>query len=139
MRKGFVLIAFSTLLICQSVFSEGLKSVRLKNGFTVLIWEDSTKTEVFGSIAVKTGSANDPEKYTGLAHYLEHVMFKGTERIGALDWTKEKQLYESIIAKYDERASIEDPLKRAQFDKEINDLVYKIYGLGKKEIEIIES
>lgn len=122
MKKGFVLIAISAFLICQSAFSEGLKSVKLKNGFTVLIWEDSTKTEVFGSIAVKTGSANDPEKYTGLAHYLEHVMFKGTDRIGALDWAKEKQLYDNIITKYDERALTEDPVKRSQLDKEINDL-----------------
>jgi predicted Zn-dependent peptidase len=122
MKRAVFFILFSTVLICQSVFSEGLKSVRLKNGFTVFIWEDSTKNEVFGSIVVKAGSANDPEKYTGLAHYLEHVMFKGTERIGALDWAKEKPIYENIVTKYDERAAIEDQEKRSKIDKEINNL-----------------
>ena len=63
-------------------------------------------------IAFKVGSVDDPEQYTGLAHYLEHVMFKGTQTIDALDWEKEKPIYEKIIAKYDERAALSDPAAR---------------------------
>ena len=44
-------------------------------------------------IAFKVGSVDDPEQYTGLAHYLEHVMFKWTQTIDALDWEKEKPIY----------------------------------------------
>ncbi len=69
-----------------------------------------SKPDVFGMIAFKVGSVDDPEQYTGLAHYLEHVMFKGTQTIDALDWEKEKPIYEKIIAKYDERAALSDPL-----------------------------
>jgi predicted Zn-dependent peptidase len=42
---------------------------------------------------VKTGSNNDPSDNTGLAHYLEHMMFKGTSKLGTLDWQKEKVLW----------------------------------------------
>ena len=49
----------------------------LRNGATVYIWEDKSKHDVFGMIAFKVGTVDDPEQYTGLAHYLEHVMFKG--------------------------------------------------------------
>ena len=56
---------------------------------SVFIWEDSGKSYVFGEVVVRTGAVNDPEQYTGLAHYLEHVMFKGTQKIGALDWENE--------------------------------------------------
>ena len=41
-----------------------------------------------GVVAVRTGSIDEPEEYTGLAHYLEHMLFKGTQKIGALDWEK---------------------------------------------------
>jgi|GEM_PF-5774350 len=49
-------------------------------------------------------------------------MFKGTQTIDALDWEKEKPIYEKIIAKYDERAALSDPAAREAVDKEINDL-----------------
>ena len=85
--------------------AQQLSVMTLRNGATVYIWEDKSKPDVFGMIAFKVGSVDDPEQYTGLAHYLEHVMFKGTQTIDALDWEKEKPIYENIIAKYDERAA----------------------------------
>ena len=48
------------------------------------------------------------DRYTGLAHYLEHVMFKGTDKIGALNWTEEEPIYKEIIAKYDQMAEEAD-------------------------------
>ena len=100
------------LLACVgSLSAQGLKAFKLKNGMSVFVWEDSTKTDVLGQVVVRTGSVNDPEQYTGLAHYLEHVLFKGTQKIGALDWEKEKPLYEQIIAKYDAMAEETDPIK----------------------------
>lgn len=118
--------AFILLVLAFSfphlLLAEGLKSFKLKNGLSVYIWEDSTQTDVFGMVAVRTGSVDDPDNYTGLAHYLEHVMFKGTERVGALDWFNEQPIYQNIIAKYDERAKESDPIKKLAIDKEINEL-----------------
>lgn len=130
MKKLAGILLVLTIIVPQFLFAEGLKSFKLKNGLSVYIYEDSTQTDIFGMIAVKTGSANDPAEYTGLAHYLEHVMFKGTERIGALDWINEKPVYQQIIAKYDERAKEVDLIKKAAIDKEINDLSVKQSNLS---------
>jgi len=119
--KIFLVIPFF-LFICLTVQSQGLKAFKLPNGLSVFIWEDNSVPDVFGMVTVKVGAKEDPEQYTGLAHYLEHMMFKGTDKIGALDWEKEKPIYEQIIAKYDENASITDPAKRDEISKEINRL-----------------
>ena len=92
---------------------------------TVFIWEDENQPDVYGSVVVRTGSVNDPSEYTGLAHYLEHVLFKGTDKIGALDWNAEEPLYKEIIAKYEEMAEQTDPVKKAEISKEINELTIK--------------
>ena len=109
-------------LMTMPAFGQGLKAFKLKNGLSVYIWEDNTKSDVFGIVAVRAGSINEPAEYTGLAHYLEHVMFKGTDQIGALDWAKEKPIYDQIIAKYDEMAATSDPARKAAIGKEINEL-----------------
>ena len=118
--KAILLLALA--LLALPTFGQGLKAFKLKNGLSVYIWEDNTKSDVFGIVAVRAGSINEPEEYTGLAHYLEHVMFKGTDQIGALDWAKEKPIYDQIIAKYDEMAATNDPAQKAAIGKEINDL-----------------
>lgn len=121
--KKFVLLAIAAFLLNSvTVSAQGLKAFKLPNGLSVFIWEDNSVPDVFGMVSVKTGSVNDPEQYTGLAHYLEHVMFKGTDKIGALDWEKEKPLYEQIIAKYDENAVTTDTAKRREISQEINRL-----------------
>ncbi len=119
--KYFLAAAVFTLTLPAS-FAQGLKAFKLPNGLSVFVWEDSTKSEVHGMVATRVGSYDEPEAYTGLAHYLEHVMFKGTQKIGALDWEKEKPLYESIVAKYDEMALENDPVKKEAIGKEINAL-----------------
>lgn len=106
----------------QLLSAQGLKGFKLPNGLTVYIWEDDSKPDIFGMVGVKAGSVNDPEDLTGLAHYLEHMMFKGTETIGTLDWEKEKPLYDQIIAKYDEMAATTDPARKEALGLEINKL-----------------
>jgi predicted Zn-dependent peptidase len=123
MKKQLLLLALLISFAANmQLAAQGLKTFKLKNGLTVYIWEDSAQSDVFGLVGIRAGSYNDPEQYTGLAHYLEHVMFKGTSRIGALDWEKEKPMYEQIIAKYDEKAETDDPKARAAIDDEINEL-----------------
>ncbi len=118
--KHFLLLV--ALFVALPVVGQGLKAFKLKNGLSVYIWEDATKPDVYGAVGVRTGSVNDPAEYTGLAHYLEHVMFKGTTQIGALDWATEEPLYRQIIAKYDAMADEADPAKKAAIGQEINDL-----------------
>jgi predicted Zn-dependent peptidase len=117
---------FLLLALCLSIglhaSAQGLKAFKLPNGLSVFVWEDESVADVFGMLAVEVGSKEDPDNYTGLAHYLEHLLFNGTEKIGSLDWEKEKPLYEQIIAKYDEHAQTADPKLREALQKEINRL-----------------
>ncbi len=116
------LFLLAALTISLSSFGQGLKAFKLKNGLSVYIWEDNTKSDVYGAVGIRTGSVNDPDQYTGLAHYLEHVMFKGTNKISTLDWAAEEPIYKQIIAKYDEMAEEADPVKKEAIGKEINEL-----------------
>jgi zinc protease len=121
MKKSiFLLVLFAVAGIESS--AQSIQTFKLPNGLTVYIWEDKTKPDVQGEVVVRTGSKNDPAAYTGLSHYLEHVLFKGNENIGTLDWEKEKPIYEKIIAKYDEKAKETDPVKKLAINKEINQL-----------------
>lgn len=123
MRK-FLLGAL--LLICGTAFlsaqsREGLTEYKLDNGLTVMLWEDHDAPDVTGYVVVRAGSVDEPAEYTGLAHYLEHMLFKGTQRIGALDWEKEKPIYDSIIALYDQYSETTDPKLREQLATQINE------------------
>ena len=62
----------------------------LKNGLTVVLSPTNKDPRIQAYVAVKAGSKTDPATNTGLAHYLEHMMFKGTDKYGTLDWAKEK-------------------------------------------------
>src|SRR5690606_37552818 len=73
----------------------------LKNGFTVILTENAMEPRVTAQIAVRAGSNNDPATHTGLAHYLEHLLFKGTDEIGTADWASEKVLLDEIEERYE--------------------------------------
>ena len=97
-----------------------VKEYRLENGLTVWLNEDHSQPKVFGAVVVKAGAKDCPD--TGIAHYFEHMMFKGTDRIGTLDYESEKVLLDSIAMKYDELAMTEDTAARARLQKEFNEL-----------------
>ncbi len=125
-------LIFSLLVIGSAInlSAQGLKSFKLQNGLQVYVWEDTTQTDIFGMVSVKAGAVDDPAEYTGLAHYLEHLMFKGTQMIGAHNWAEERLVYDSIIAKYDERAEETDAEKRRAIDLEINRLTVRQAALS---------
>jgi predicted Zn-dependent peptidase len=140
--KKLILLAISAFLLnSMAVQSQGLKAFKLPNGLQVYVWEDENMSEVYGMVAVKVGSKEEPEQYTGLAHYLEHLMFKGTTQIGTLDWEKEKPLYEQIIAKYDECAQVTDPAKRDEISREINQLAIEAakYNMPNEEEFLLQN
>ena len=93
---------------------------KLSNDLTVWLNEDHSQPKIFGAVVVKAGAKDSPN--TGIAHYFEHMMFKGTDRIGTLDYESEKVLLDSIAMKYDELAMTEDTAARARLQKEINEL-----------------
>ena len=116
---SMAMVMSMTMLFAQS--REGLTEYKLDNGLTVMLWEDHDQPDVTGYVAVRAGAVDEPAEYTGLAHYLEHMLFKGTQKIGALDWEKEKPLYEEIIRLYDELAETTDEAKRLELTKTINE------------------
>ena len=86
----------------------------LDNGLKVYLSANSEKPRIQTYIAVKTGSRNDPAETTGLAHYLEHLMFKGTQRFGTSDYAKEKPLLDDIERRYEVYRQTTDSLQRRQ-------------------------
>ncbi|HWB91764.1 MAG TPA: insulinase family protein [Puia sp.] len=84
----------------------------LSNGHTVILSPNHKEPRVAVRIAVRAGSNTDPRNHTGLAHYLEHLLFKGTEHYGSLDWAKEKPFLDEIDALYEQYNSTKDTLMR---------------------------
>lgn len=72
------------------------KTFHLDNGLKVVMCEDHSQPEIYGAVYVHAGSKNDPVEATGMAHYFEHIMFKGTDRIGTTNWEAEKVFLDSI-------------------------------------------
>lgn len=92
----------------------------LKNGLTVILSPSKKEPRVQAYIAVKAGSKTDPATHTGLAHYLEHLLFKGTDQFGSLDWAKEKPLLDKIDGLYETYNKTTDVEKRREIYKEID-------------------
>lgn len=93
---------------------------RLDNGLTVYLTENHETPRFYAEIAVRAGSKFDPAESTGLAHYLEHLLFKGTDRLGSLDYEKEEVHLKRIEELYQQHFSERDPAKRKAIYAEIN-------------------
>ncbi len=92
----------------------------LDNGLKVYMSVNKEKPRLQANIAVKTGSRNDPAETTGLAHYLEHLMFKGTKKFGTTDAAKEKPYLDEITRRYEAYRKLTDPAERKQAYHEID-------------------
>lgn len=95
-------------------------SYKLDNGLTVWINEDHTTPTAYGAVVVRAGARDCPS--TGIAHYFEHMMFKGTDKIGTIDYEAEKPYLDSIAAMYDKLALAREDEERTGIQKEINRL-----------------
>ena len=93
---------------------------QLDNGLTVYLTENHETPRFEAQIAVRAGSKQDPAESTGLAHYLEHMLFKGTTRIGTLDYDQEKPHLDRITELYEKHFHESDPEKRKAIYAEIN-------------------
>ena len=92
----------------------------LDNGLKVYLTENHEEPRFYAEIAVRAGSKHDPADATGLAHYLEHLLFKGNQNLGTLDYAAEKPLLEQIVNLYEQHFNETDDTVRAEIYAEIN-------------------
>lgn len=98
----------------------GVHIFELDNGLRVYLTENKETLRFYAEIAVRAGSKQDPPDATGLAHYLEHLLFKGTEHLGTLDYEKEKPYLDEITELYNEHFVTKDEAKRKAIYAKIN-------------------
>jgi len=92
----------------------------LDNGLKVYLTENHEEPRFYAEIAVRAGSKHDPADATGLAHYLEHLLFKGTSELGTVDYEAEKPHLDRIVDLYEQHFSETDEAVRAEIYAEIN-------------------
>ncbi len=106
--------------LAQSQSSLQVQEFVLNNGMKVWVNVDHSQPKVFGAVVVNAGSVDCPD--TGIAHYFEHIMFKGTDELGTVDYAAEKVCLDSISMKYAELALTSDALRRKAIQQDINRL-----------------
>ena len=100
-----------------------VQEITLSNGMQVWLNQDASQPKVFGAVVVKAGGKDSPD--TGLAHYLEHLLFKGTTEMGTVDYEAEKVWLDSIAVCYNQLAETKDDSLRLAIQTEINRLSIK--------------
>jgi predicted Zn-dependent peptidase len=138
-----ILAMFMTILLLTSITARAQKVYKcdtvpgdplkiriytLSNGLKVYmsVYKDAPRIQT--AIAVKTGSKNDPSDNTGLSHYLEHMMFKGTENYGTKDYSQEKPLLDKIENEFEIYRKTTDSAQR----KQIYHVIDSISGVASK-------
>lgn len=97
----------------------------LPNGLNVYLSRNPQEPRFDARVVVNAGGKQDPADATGIAHYLEHMLFKGTDELGTSNFATEKALQDQIVAAYDKLFAEKDPAKRSALNKEINQLSIK--------------
>jgi len=101
----------------------GVRVYKLDNGLTVYLSDYKNAPRIQTYVAVRAGSKNDPATATGLAHYLEHMVFKGTSKLGTKDYAKEKVELDKIEALYEVyRSQRNDPAARKRTYHQIDSI-----------------
>lgn len=99
-----------------------LRLYTLDNGLKVYLSKNQDEPKIQTFIAVRAGSVYDPADNTGLAHYLEHMVFKGTDKMGTQDWEAEKPLLDEIADLYEQHKAESDPEKKKVIYKRIDNV-----------------
>ena len=97
----------------------------LENGLKVYMIVNKDEPRIDAHVAVKVGSKNDPQETTGLAHYFEHLMFKGTKQLGTQDYAKEEPMLDQIEALYEVYRKTTDPESRKAIYHQIDSISYE--------------
>ena len=106
----------------------GTKIYTLDNGLKVYMSVNKETPRIQTYIAVKVGGKNDPSETTGLAHYFEHLMFKGSQNFGTSDYEAEKPLLDEIEALFEVYRNTEDEAERQAIYHEIDSISYIASG-----------
>jgi predicted Zn-dependent peptidase len=116
--------------VYKSIDGDPLKAriYKLENGLTVYFSINKNEPRIYTQIAVKAGGKTDPGDATGLAHYLEHLMFKGTGKFGTLDFNTEKIYLDKITQLYETYRSTEDTIMRKNIYHVIDSISYVASG-----------
>ncbi|MCB9202153.1 MAG: insulinase family protein [Flavobacteriales bacterium] len=121
--------------------SSNVRIYTLKNGLKIFLAQNFDEPRIQTFIPVRSGSANDPKDNTGLAHYLEHMMFKGTSKIGTTNWEKEKPLINQITELFEQHKAENDLEKKREIYKQIDQLSYSAsqYSIANEYDKFIAS
>lgn len=103
----------------------GLRLYTLENGLKVYLSQNNDAPTIQTYIPVRAGSNYDPKESTGLAHYLEHMVFKGTDEIATVDWETEEQLISQISDLYEQHKAESDADKKLALYRQIDSVSYE--------------
>ena len=111
----------------ETVKNDPLKTriYTLDNGLKVYMSVNKAEPRIETYIAVKVGGKNDPSETTGLAHYFEHLMFKGTQQFGTSNYEAEKPLLDQIEQLFEVYRKTTDDAERAAIYRQINSISYE--------------
>lgn len=96
----------------------------LPNGLKVYLSPYHVQPKIFAMIAIKAGSKYDPADATGLAHYLEHMLFKGTDKYGTKNYEAEKVLLDKIENLFETYRQIKDEQARKKIYHQIDSISF---------------
>jgi predicted Zn-dependent peptidase len=124
---GFSLTGFAYRYEYQTVPNDPTKALiyNLPNGLKVYMSVNKDRPRIKTIIGVRVGSKNDPAETTGLAHYFEHLMFKGTETFGTQNYAAEKPMLDQIEQLFETYRFTTDSLQRAQIYHQIDSISYQ--------------
>lgn len=97
----------------------------LQNGLKVYMTVNKERPRIQTMVAVKVGGKNDPAETTGLAHYFEHLMFKGTEQFGTTDYAAEKPMLDQIEGLFEIYRKTTDEAQRKSIYQQIDSISYE--------------
>ena len=125
MKRIYSILVAALVALAASAQENPLevRQFELSNGMQVWVNHDSSQPIVYGAVVVRAGGKDSPD--TGLAHYLEHLLFKGTEELGTVDYAAEKVWLDSIAVCYDRLSGTSDEEGRKAIQKEIGRLSQK--------------
>ncbi|MCQ2186591.1 MAG: insulinase family protein, partial [Bacteroidales bacterium] len=124
---GMAVMMLSSCTNYESVSGDplGTKVYTLDNGLKVFMSVNKETPRIQTYIAVKVGGKNDPSETTGLAHYFEHLMFKGSQQFGTSDYEAEKPLLDQIEALFETYRVTTDEAERAAIYHQIDSISYE--------------
>lgn len=133
--KKILYIAAAAAMLVSALSCSGIKTVKgdpqntkiytLDNGMKVFMSVNKEQPRIQTYIAVKVGSKNDPSETTGLAHYFEHLMFKGTEQFGTSDYAAEKPMLDEIEQLFEVYRKTTDDAERKAIYHRIDSISYE--------------